>query len=175
MKVLVAYASIKGSTAEVAARIGHGVAERGHQVTVLDVREVQSLGGFDAVVMGSAVRSGAWLPEITDFINRFRHELSEKPVWMWLSCIRVLEQHGEEHVRDHYVNSDLMKNLNLKELAVLAGRLSLDEIDWNERWTLAARYDGHTWPSGFDGDFRDWKTIDLWGASIAAALSEPVT
>jgi len=44
MKVLVTYASVKGSTAEVAARIGHGVAERGHQVTVLDVREVQSSG-----------------------------------------------------------------------------------------------------------------------------------
>jgi menaquinone-dependent protoporphyrinogen oxidase len=171
MKVLIAYASAKGSTAEVAARIGHGIAERGHQVTVLDVREVQSLGAFDSVVMGSAVHTGVWLPEMSEFTKRFRHELSEKPVWLWLSCIRVLEQHGEEHVREHYVNSEVLKRMNLQEMAVFPGRLILDETDWNERWTLAARYDGNTWPSGFNGDFRDWKTIDLWAASIAAALT----
>lgn len=175
MKVLIAYASAKGSTAEVAARIGHGIAERGHQVTVLDVREVQSLGAFDAVVLGSAVRAGAWLPEVTEFTNRFRHELAEKPTWLWLSCIRVLEQHGEQHVREHYIDPAILKHMNLKEMTVFAGRLSLDEVDWNERWTLAARYDGNTWPSGFDGDFRDWKTIDLWAASIAAALTAPTT
>lgn len=171
MKVLIAYASAKGSTAEVAARIGHGVAERGHQVTVLDVREVQSLGQFEAVVMGSAILAGMWLPQMSDFVKRFRHELAEKPVFLWVSCIRVLEAHGEEHVRTHYLNPDVIKRLNLKDSAVFPGKLILEETDWNERWTLAARYDGHTWPSGFDGDFRDWRAVDLWAGSIAAALA----
>jgi menaquinone-dependent protoporphyrinogen IX oxidase len=111
-----------------------------------------------------------WLPAMEEFARRFRHELAEKPVYLWLSCIRVLEQYGEQHVREHYLNPEVTKRMNLKDIAIFPGKLLLDETDWNERWTLAARYDGNTWPSGFDGDFRDWKAIDQWAAAIAASL-----
>jgi menaquinone-dependent protoporphyrinogen IX oxidase len=63
-----------------------------------------------------------------------------------------------------------LKLLDVRQVAVFPGKLDLEATDWQERWTLAARYDGHTWPSGFDGDFRDWDKVRTWAGEIAREL-----
>ncbi|MBL8157338.1 MAG: hypothetical protein JNM70_24410 [Anaerolineae bacterium] len=64
----------------------------------------------------------------------------------------------------------LLAPLNVRDKAALAGKLDLQSVDWNERWTLAARYDGETWPSSFDGDFRDWEKVKAWAEKVAQDL-----
>lgn len=171
-KVLVAYASAHGSTAEIANAIGGVLKERGLESTVMDVRNVNTISGYDAFVLGSAVHTGSWLPEMKTFVKQFIDTLTKNPIYFWMSCIRVLEQHGEEHALTHYMVPDLTARLNPRLVTALAGRLDLESTDWNERWTLAARYDGVTWPSNFDGDFRDWEVIRAWAGRIADDLGQ---
>lgn len=171
MNVLVAYASSHGSTAEVAEFISHILEERGLKVTLADVDSVRIISPYDVVILGTAIHAGTWLPEMTDFVHRFQDALAGKPAYLWVSCIRVLEPHGYQHVLEYYMVDDLMEKLNIQDTAVFAGKLDLQQVDWNERWTLAARYDGDTWPSGFDGDFRDWDKIRLWSEKIAESVS----
>jgi menaquinone-dependent protoporphyrinogen oxidase len=170
MKVLVTYATAHGSTAEVGAEIGRILSEKGLVVEVVNVKEVRTVDGYDALVIGSAVHNGAWLPEFNAFLKAFADKLERVPVYLWLSCIRVLEQYGEQHVKEYYINYGLLEKLNVQDVAVFPGKLDLAASDWNERWTLAARYDGATWPSSFDGDFRDWDKIRAWANQVAAWL-----
>jgi menaquinone-dependent protoporphyrinogen oxidase len=171
MKILVAFATAHGSSADIADQIGRMLSADGLEITIANVSKVVSVEEYDAVVLGSPVHSGAWLPEVTQFIERVADNMGSKPVYMWLSCIRIMERHGEEHVREFYINHPLQRKINVRETAIFAGKLDLNTVDWQERWTLAARYDGQTWPSGFNGDFRDWDKIRDWAAHVASELA----
>lgn len=170
MKVLVAYATAHGSTAEVAERISGALQKHGIHATSANVQEIASVEGYDAFILGTAVHAGTWLPDMTAFVKRTAPSIGQKPVYLWVNCIRILEQYGYDHVVEYYMVPEVLEGLNIREKTAFAGKLRLDEVDWNERWTLAARYDGTTWPSNFDGDFRDWEKISVWADKVAAEL-----
>jgi len=68
-RVLVAYASKAGSTAEVAAFIARKLADTGLAVDLRRVRSVRSLDAYRVVVAGSAIRAGHWLDEASAFVK----------------------------------------------------------------------------------------------------------
>ena len=59
-RVLVAYGSRHGSTAEIAEAIAATLREAGLAVDCRKAGEVDSLDGYDAVVLGSAVYMRRW-------------------------------------------------------------------------------------------------------------------
>ncbi len=170
MKVLVGYATVHGSTAEEAQRIGDVLTNRGHIVTVADVKTLTHVDGYEAFVLGTAIEASTWLPDFKAFFKAFETQMIDKPVYIWVNCIRVLEEYGMSHVMDFYMVPELLTNLNVRSRTAFAGKLDLQHVDWDERWSLAARYDGHAWPTNFDGDFRDWDKIDDWATSTANDL-----
>lgn len=170
MKVLVAYATVHGSTAEVAQAIGEELKAQGLQVTVEDVNQMQRLNGYDAFVLGTPVHAGTWLPELKEFFKKNIKHILGKPVYVWVTCIRVMERFGREHVMEFYMVPEILDKLDVRDKTAFAGKLDLQNTDWNERWTLAARYDGESWPINFDGDFRDWDAIRTWAHKVAQEL-----
>src|SRR4051794_15073875 len=104
MNVLIAYASAHGSTAAVGQEISRIFEERGLSITVANIKAVRSVRDYDVLVLGSAIHSGAWLPEMTAFFRAFQEDLTAKPIYLWVSCIRALEQSGEEHVLKYYLD-----------------------------------------------------------------------
>ena len=57
-KILVAYASKYGATAEIAEKISTVLNEAGLSTSVSSVKEVRGLASYDAVILGSAVYIG---------------------------------------------------------------------------------------------------------------------
>lgn len=55
------------------------LAENGAQVDVFPMREVKDLSSYQAVVAGSAINAGVWLPEAMQFVQTHRVELNQKP------------------------------------------------------------------------------------------------
>ena len=66
-KLLVTYATNFGSTQEVAETIAAVLREDGYIVDVLPVTAVSSLIDYNAVILGSAVNYGKWLPDAVAF------------------------------------------------------------------------------------------------------------
>jgi menaquinone-dependent protoporphyrinogen oxidase len=170
MKLLIAYASAHGSTVEIAEFIARELREHDFDVTVLNVVNVDSVDAYDAFILGSAIHATMWLHEMSQFLERFEAALKVKPVLFFVTCIRVLEPGGEQHVLREYGNHPVLDKLKLKALTAFAGRLELSAVDWDERWTLAARYDGKAPPGHFNHDFRDWEKIRDWARSAADLL-----
>jgi len=171
MKVLIAYASAHGSTAEVAQFIGQVLEERQFEVTVASVETIQTVKDYDACIVGSAIHAGMWLTPMSRFLDRFERELAARPLYMFITCIRVLEPDGREHVLQHYVHRETLQQLGVREVGVFAGKLRLDAIDMRERWTLSLRYDGGVIPGEFNDDFRDWDAIRAWAVSVGERLA----
>jgi menaquinone-dependent protoporphyrinogen oxidase len=171
MRILVAYATKHGSTAEVADFIGQVFHEHDLDTSVMAVDQVQSVEGYDAFVIGSPVYGSMWLTEISQFLQRFETDLSKKPVYFWMNCIRVLEPEGREQALAEYIHKPTMEKIGVRDIGVFGGKLKLDEIDWNERWTLSARYEGESLPGSRNDDYRDWNAIREWTKQIRQQLT----
>src|SRR5690349_17833280 len=113
MKILVVYATKHGSTAEVAEFIGQVFREHDIDTTVNRVENIQSVEGYDAFVLGSPVYASLWLTEMSQFLERFESQLSKKPVYYWMNCIRVLEPDGREHALKEYVYTPMMEKIGV--------------------------------------------------------------
>jgi menaquinone-dependent protoporphyrinogen oxidase len=85
VKVLVTAASKHEATAQIARSIAEVLVEQGLATTVLAPDAVDSIEGYDAVVLGSAVYSGRWLDPAKELVARFRDALAARPVWLFSS------------------------------------------------------------------------------------------
>lgn len=84
-RVLVAFASKHGSTAEIAQAIGEALTDAGFAVDVRPAREVRALDDYSAVIVGSAVQMGGWLSDALAFLKRFERDLAARPTWLFSS------------------------------------------------------------------------------------------
>jgi menaquinone-dependent protoporphyrinogen oxidase len=96
-KILVTYASRAGSTAGVAETIGETLSSKGMQVEVHPMQDVRDLSSYHAVVAGSAIRGGKWLPEAMSFMKTHQAELAQKPFAAFLVCITLAMPNGEKY------------------------------------------------------------------------------
>lgn len=174
MKILSGYASVHGSTGEIARFIGQVLKEYDYDVTVEDITHVTSVAEYDAFVLGSPIHGGMWLTEMSRFLARYEQELAARPVFFYVTCIRVLEPDGYQHAQENYLYQEVLNDIgvNAKDVGIFAGKLDLESIDWRERWTLSLRYDGQEIPGALSSDFRDWPTIRNWVNQIRVALEK---
>jgi menaquinone-dependent protoporphyrinogen oxidase len=83
MAVLVAYATDYGSTRGVADRIAGRLQLRGVGAEVCAVTDVLEASRYEAVVLGSAIHGGKWLPAARQFADRNAAPMRERPVWLF--------------------------------------------------------------------------------------------
>jgi menaquinone-dependent protoporphyrinogen oxidase len=94
-KILVAYATNAGSTAEVAGAIGEVLGQTGAQVDVRPIKEVRGVDGYDAVVVGGPMILG-WHRAAQKFLKKHRQALSRVPVAYFMTALRLTQLAGEE-------------------------------------------------------------------------------
>lgn len=172
MKVLIAYASRKGSTAETAEFFGGVLRDHELDVVVADADDVTDVTGYDAFILGTGIYKGEWLPAILTFIRKFKVDLGQKPIFAWMLCIRLLEDDGRTHIMDNYIPYHMFSDLNLVDAKPFLGKLKMVDVDFKERWTLGLHYDGNLDPSEVNEDYRDWDVMREWAESIAVRLQE---
>ena len=95
-KILVAYASMAGSTAEVAQAVGEELQQGGLQVDVKPLDAVGDLMGYDGVVVGAPMIMG-WQRAARRFLRRHRGELQGKPLAVFVLAMS-LTQTGETSI-----------------------------------------------------------------------------
>lgn len=78
--VLVGYVTRYGSTQEVAQAIAASLRECGLAADVQPLRDVRSLAGYSAVVLGAPLFMFRWHKDALGFLARHRKALQERPV-----------------------------------------------------------------------------------------------
>ena len=160
MRVLVSAATKYGATADIARVIGEVLGEHGLDPTVAPPDQVDGVGGYDAVVVGSAVYAGHWLKPARDLVDRFGNELAGRPVWLFSSGPVGDPPKPEEDPVDV---ARLVSLTRARDHRVFAGKLVRRQLSFPERAIVSALRVP-------EGDFRDWTEIKQWAAGIAAAV-----
>jgi menaquinone-dependent protoporphyrinogen oxidase len=91
-RILVAYATKKGSTREVAEAIADTLAEEGLLVEVRPARDAVELGPFDAVVLGGCLYMGRWHADAVAFLRRHAGSLHGRPLAVFAMGPLTLEE-----------------------------------------------------------------------------------
>ncbi len=78
--ILVAYATRYGSTQDVAEQIAATLRKCGLKVEVKPAKQVRSLEGYCAVVLGAPFYIGSWLKDAQRFLEQHQVALLERPV-----------------------------------------------------------------------------------------------
>jgi menaquinone-dependent protoporphyrinogen oxidase len=161
MKVLIAVASKYGASAEIGGDIARVLTDRGHVVMRTTPEEVDSLDGYDAAIVGSAVYAGHWMEPARDLIDRVGGSLTERPVWLFSSGPIGDPPRPEEDPVDV---ADIVRITKARDHRVFAGKLGRKQLSFAERAMVVAF-------RAPDGDFRDRNEIRVWASQIADALT----
>jgi len=192
-RILVAYASMAGSTAEVAQAVGEEITRSGLEVDVKPINEVRSLQGYDGVVVGAPMIMG-WHREASRFLKKHREEFKRIPLAVFVLAMS-LTQTGETSVGGVmvYLDENLPKppqkmgSLTFREryarlskylqpilsatrpvkpvsIGVFGGRLEYGRLKW---WAVLFAMLIIRAPAG---ERRNWPVIRSWAAALPVAL-----
>jgi menaquinone-dependent protoporphyrinogen oxidase len=163
-RILVAYATRYGSTAEVAETIGDELRKAGVEVDVRPVDEVQDLSLYRAAVIGSPIYMGKWLPESQVFIEKNQQYLRTIPVAYFAVGLTVAEG-GAEILRKAEASMDAVRMLvNPVEVGVFPGKLVSGGLSFTDRAIV-------TMIRAKSGDFRDWETVRSWAEAVRQKIA----
>jgi len=192
-RILVTYATMAGSTAEVAQTIAEELAGSGLQVEILPINEVESLAGFDGVVVGGPMIMG-WHRAALRFLRKNRGAFERIPLAVFVLAMS-LTRTGEMDLdcAPVYVDEKLPKppkdegRLNFREryarlanylrpilqatrpikpasIGVFGGRLEYGRLKW---WAVLFAMLIVQAPAG---ERRNWPAIRAWAQGIPAAF-----
>jgi menaquinone-dependent protoporphyrinogen oxidase len=156
--VLVAYASKCGSTGGVADAIGQVLCSTGTSVDVRLVGSVRDLSPYRAVILGSAIRMGRWLPEAVDFVMRHGDALGRMPTAYFVVCLTMRDDTPENRSKVlAYLDPVRGKAPQMQpaNIGLFPGAVDFSRLSFVYKSILKAK-------GISEGDFRDWASVRTW-------------
>jgi len=175
-RILVTYASRTGATAGVAEVIGKTLAEGGAQVDVLPMQDVKDLAAYRAVVAGSAIQGGQWLPEAMQFVQTHRAELVRKPFAAFLVCMTLAMPNAEKYRQGvaEWLEPVRAMARPVRAMArpvsegLFAGAWDISKVSsFGDRLKFRLSVAFGAWS---EGDHRDWDAIHAWASDLQPLL-----
>ena len=167
-RILVAYGTKHGSTAEIATRIGERLTSAGFDTDVLHANLGIDIAKYDAVVIGSPMYAARWLPEPALLLITNRARITNIPIALFSVGMIDVKHSGklrDEH--DAWVEKAFNQEnvqLNVVSNATFTGAYSRSNLPFYLRIIDAIL---RVTPNG---DYRQWDTIERWGDEVASTL-----
>ena len=169
--VLVAYASRYGSTQETAEAIAETLRERGLEVEARPLREVRTLHGYRAVVLGAGLYVNRWYKDADRFLAEHRAELAGRPVAVFaLGPIQSPPNEAERQGAREQLDKQLVRFPWLAPVAVgvFGGKYDPARLRFPD--SLIARLPATPLKGLPASDARDWPEIRAWATDLATKL-----
>jgi menaquinone-dependent protoporphyrinogen oxidase len=165
-RVLVAYGTKNGATAEIAEAIGEALRQAGLAADVQLAKKVRDVTPYQAVIIGSSLYAGTWRRGPVRLLRKYRRLLAERSVWVFHSGPLPAEEGGGIAPED-------MEQPLPKSVAELATEIGAHDV------VTFGGYLGPETPgfiakamyrNGRGGDFRDFDRIRAWATGIAGEI-----
>lgn len=192
-KVLVTYATLAGSTAEVARAVGEEISKRGWETDVLPLEQVKSIEAYDGVVVGAPMIMG-WHRGALGFLKRHRQEFRRIPLAVFVMAMSLTKTDimsvngvrtcmdeklpkapavaGKLNFRERYATVanyarpivEAVSPAKPSSLAFFGGRLEYGRLPW---WAVLFAMVIIQAPAG---EKRNWEAIRVWAGALPGNL-----
>ncbi len=163
-KVLVAYSSKAGSTSEVAKAVGEVLSKSGADVTVEQIKNVKDLATYQAVVVGSLIRMGSWVPEAKNFIEKNKAALDKVPTAFFTTCLTLKDDTEENRAKVAGYVEPVMQIVKPVENGLFAGKMDTSRLSFLDRMIIEKMI------KETNGDYRNWDEINAWAEKLPALM-----
>lgn len=190
---LVAYASMAGSTKEVAERIVQTLTAGGAQAVSQPISAVTSLDGYDSVIVAAPMIVG-WHRDAQKFVKRFADRLATMPVAYCVTCYEftdtgvdavqgvpiTIDPNFRKHAKDPNKLSIKQKNTTASaylggilkgvpgvkpvDVGVFKGVIAFNKLGFFSMLFVRVLIGAKP------GDYRNWDAITAWAKSVSARL-----
>ncbi len=185
LKTLIVYGTRYGATTTTSGEVAKILETEGFEVEVVNAKQekIKDINSYELIVIGTGLQLGRWTGEIEDFVKRFKNELPQKKVALFVSSMKsVLEREGkqEELAKDRKIEiDDKIAKFNLNPIAIgfFGGVLDFNKMNIFTRKTFGAirpqlEKDGFTESPPGVYDLRDWEEIRNWTKDLAQKASQ---
>ncbi|MFP4015313.1 MAG: flavodoxin domain-containing protein [Chitinispirillaceae bacterium] len=163
-KILVAYASTAGSTAEVAQSIAQTISEEeGYTAEAVNVKKVRDISDYDGIVLGSAIRMGRPLSEMNSFVKRNQQILASKKVALFAVCLALMEDTPEKRKEASVYLDSLKTMVTPVAEEVFAGKMDSGKLGFFGKMMIRM-------VKSPEGDYRNWEKIGAWAKEVKGNL-----
>jgi len=192
-KILVTYATLSGTTAEVAQAIGEEIAKKGQEVEIVPLENVASLDPYSGVVLGGPMIMG-WHRAALGFLRKHRKSFNRIPLAIFVMAMsltrtketsldgvpiyideklpKLPEREGHLTLKERHANvvSYARPILNAARpakpvsIGFFGGRIDYGRLVW---WGVLFAMLIIQAPAG---DKRDWSVIRAWASGIPEAF-----
>jgi menaquinone-dependent protoporphyrinogen oxidase len=169
-KILVGYVSKYGSTQAVAEAVAAALCESGLEAKAERLKEVRSLEGYSAVVVGAPLYIGSLLGDAKQFLTKYQAALAQRPVGVFALGPLSTDETEMKGAREQ-LDKELAKYPGLKpvDVALFAGQFDPKKLRFPDSLlTVLPASPLHGRPAS---DKRDWTAIRAWAGQLAAKLT----
>jgi menaquinone-dependent protoporphyrinogen oxidase len=167
-QILVAYGTRYGSTREVAESVAATLGEQGIETDVKQAREVRSLDGYDALVLGTPLYMGALHKDVRALLEKNRTALEHTPFALFaLGPIKADD--GLDGSRAQLI--DALAKLPMPtpaSTAVFVGAYDPAQLGFKDR--MIAALPASPLHGEAAHDERDWDVIRAWASGVSGRL-----
>lgn len=118
--------------------------------------------GYQAVLLGSAIRMGSWLPEAVEFIKTNQQVLNHLPVALFtVHMLNIGNDETNRAARQAYLNQVRLL-LPYAEEMYFAGKMDFSRLSILDRFVANL-------VKAVESDQRDWDKIRSWAPAIFAS------
>lgn len=157
MTVLVAYATNRGSTREVADAVATTLRNHGLEVDVRPAGEVADVIAYDAVVLGTAIYMGRLHGDARKLLKQQRDALGARPFAIFAMGPRTLSDDDVAGARKQLKKSLERASVVADAAAIFGGVIDPAKLSFPLNRLPAS-------------DARDWDAIHAWAAEVAAKI-----
>ena len=162
-KILVAYATRNGSTAEIAQAIGKELTIAGFTVDVAEIKTISTPADYTAVVIGGPLYMGSIDGAVGKFITKYREQLQKLPVAAFAVGLAPKNPNPAAIEESMGALRKSMGPVTPVASVLFAGKLDPTKMNFIMRKFLEmAKISA--------GDFRDWDAIAVWARELPEML-----
>ncbi|MCX6690263.1 MAG: flavodoxin [Methanoregula sp.] len=162
-RILVAYASKNGSTAEIAQAIGKELQSAGKTVDVIEMKTVRTLAGYDAIVIGAPLYMGSVIGDMGKFTGHYCSELAKVPVAAFVVGVAPKDPKPGAIEAAMGALTKALGQVTPVASVLFAGKLDPAKVNFVMRKFMEMA----KIPTG---DFRDGDAIAVWARGLPAVL-----
>jgi menaquinone-dependent protoporphyrinogen oxidase len=163
VRVLVAYATRNGSTAEIAQAIGKELTIAGFAVDVADIKTISTLADYTAVVIGGPLYMGSVDGSVGKFVAKHHEPLLKLPVAAFAAGLAPKNPDPGAIKMAMDALKKTMEPVTPVTSVLFSGKLDPAKVNFVMRKFLEMA----KIPAG---DFRDWDAIAAWARELPEML-----